>query len=82
MRAAMTYAFGRLYGCGNRSWQLDESREVMVGNPSISDEVSNYMLALRRRKVRKNLNFMYLSDLTPYIVGRFREVKPPPAPVQ
>jgi hypothetical protein len=66
MRAAMTYAFGRLYGCGNRSWQLDESRGVMVGNPSISDEVSNYMLALRRRKVRKNfLNFFYLSDLTP-----------------
>lgn len=55
MRAAMTYAFGRLYGCGNRSWRLDDARGVMVGNPSISDEVSNYMLALRRRKVKKDL---------------------------
>ncbi|KAF8812056.1 hypothetical protein BYT27DRAFT_7088146 [Phlegmacium glaucopus] len=52
MRAAMTYAFGRLYGCGNRSWQMDESQGVMVGNPSISTEVSNYMLALHRRKVQ------------------------------
>jgi len=51
MRAAMTYAFGRLYSCGNRSWQMDESRGVMVGNPSISTEVSDYMLALHRRKV-------------------------------
>jgi len=62
MRAAMTYAFGRLYGCGNRSWQMDEFRGVMVGNPSISTEVSDYMLALHRRKVRPylGLNFLIL----------------------
>jgi len=51
----MTYAFGRLYSCGNRPWQMDESQGVMIGNPSISDEVSNYMLALHRRNVRKDL---------------------------
>jgi len=62
MRAAMTYAFGRLYGCGNQSWQMDEFRGVMVGNPSISTEVSDYMLTLHRHKVRPylGLNFLIL----------------------
>lgn len=51
MRAAMTYAFCRLHGLGNMNWQraIDGS---MVGNPSISEEVSRYIVSLHRRKVK------------------------------
>ena len=52
MRAAMTYAFGRLYGHGSMHWQRSPLGDGMVGNPSISEGVSRYMLSLRRRKVQ------------------------------
>lgn len=53
MRAAMTYAFGRLQGLGNMPWHESElHRGEMLGNPSVSVEVSSYMCSLRRRKVR------------------------------
>ena len=52
MRAAMTYAFGRLYGLGTLPWHQSEVTGAMVGNPSVSDTVSSYMVSLRRRKVR------------------------------
>lgn len=52
MRAAMTYAFGRLHGLGGLPWHRSEATGAMVGNPSISDTVSSYMVSLRRRKVR------------------------------
>lgn len=52
MWAAMTYVFTRDYKLGSVQWH--ESEMVpgrMVGNPSISSEVANYMSGLRRRKV-------------------------------
>ncbi|KAH9166581.1 hypothetical protein EDB89DRAFT_1857289 [Lactarius sanguifluus] len=51
MRASMTYAFGRLHGLGSRDWHCSEGGS-MVGNPSVSEMVSQYMLSLHRRKVR------------------------------
>ncbi|KAH9012933.1 hypothetical protein EDB85DRAFT_2221837 [Lactarius pseudohatsudake] len=51
MRASMTYAFGRLHGLGSRDWHCSEGGS-MVGNPSVSEMVSRYMLSLHRRKVR------------------------------
>jgi hypothetical protein len=51
MRAAVTYAFGRLHGLGSLPWHASESTGRMVGNPSVSNEVSSYMVSLRRRKV-------------------------------
>ncbi|KAK7025742.1 hypothetical protein R3P38DRAFT_3316397 [Favolaschia claudopus] len=39
MRAAMTYAFGRLYGLGSLPWHESESTGRMVGNPSVSETV-------------------------------------------
>ncbi|KAG2044366.1 hypothetical protein BDR03DRAFT_930434 [Suillus americanus] len=53
MRASMTYAFGRLSGLGNMPWhKSDIGGGIMVGNPSISVEVSSYMCSLRRCKVK------------------------------
>jgi hypothetical protein len=60
MRASMTYAFGRLHSLGNLPWHNLKSSDssdaaagggVMIGNPSISVEVSSFMCSLRRRKV-------------------------------
>jgi hypothetical protein len=50
MRAAMSYAFGRLHRLGNIPWQEVESGRP-TGNPSVSELVSSYMVSLRRRKV-------------------------------
>ena len=50
MRASMTYAFGRIHGLGSMHWQ--HSADGMIGNPSVSEEVSRYMLSLRQRKVQ------------------------------
>ncbi|KAG1745636.1 DNA breaking-rejoining enzyme [Suillus lakei] len=53
MRVSMTYAFGRLCGLVNMLWhESDIRRGIMVGNPSISVEVSSYMCSLRRCKVQ------------------------------
>ena len=49
MHAAMTKIFSREYGLGSLEWH--RTRDGMVGNPSISPEVANYMSGLRRRKV-------------------------------
>ena len=49
MRAAMTKIFSCEYGLGSLEWH--RTRDGMVGNPSISPEVANYMSGLRRRKV-------------------------------
>jgi hypothetical protein len=54
MRASMTYAFGRIYGLGSMHWH-DAGGSVNgnpVGNPSVSEMVSRYMLSLHRRKVK------------------------------
>ncbi|KAG2032395.1 DNA breaking-rejoining enzyme [Suillus americanus] len=53
MRASMTYAFGKLCGLGNMHWHESNAGDgTMVGNPSISVEVSLFMCSLRRRKVQ------------------------------
>jgi hypothetical protein len=46
MRASMTYAFGRIHGLGSMHWQHSPLGEGMVGNPSVSEVVSRYMLSL------------------------------------
>lgn len=50
MRASMTYLFGRTLGLGSRPWQKSEVSGKMTGNPSISEQVSSYMMSLRTRK--------------------------------
>ncbi len=50
MRAALTYRFGRLAARGNTDWSLGENGK-WKGNPSMSLQVSRYMVSLRRRKV-------------------------------
>ncbi|KAJ6522310.1 DNA breaking-rejoining enzyme [Mycena vulgaris] len=52
MRAAMTYAFGRLCGLGSLPWHASEGSGNMVGNPLVSETVATYMTSLRRREVR------------------------------
>ncbi|KAG1752751.1 uncharacterized protein EDB91DRAFT_1343747 [Suillus paluster] len=52
MRASMTYGFGKLKGLGNMPWHESDVGATMVGNPSISVEVSSFMCSLRRRKVQ------------------------------
>ncbi|KAF9233222.1 hypothetical protein BU15DRAFT_54200 [Melanogaster broomeanus] len=54
MRAAVTYAFGRLHGLGDMPWHESEvpGSSRMLGNPSISVQVSTYMSSLCRRKVQ------------------------------
>lgn len=52
MRAAVSYGFGRVHGCGNIPWRKSELTNNWIGNPSVSELVSTYMLSLRRRKVR------------------------------
>ena len=52
MRASMTYAFGHTHGLGSMHWQRSQVDGHMVGNPSVSEAVSTYMMSLRRRKVR------------------------------
>ena len=51
MRASITYAFGHVWKLGTLPWHENESTGRWVGNPSVSNEVSAYMLSLRRRKV-------------------------------
>lgn len=51
MRASITYAFGRVWKLGILPWHQKEMSDEWVGNPSVSDAVSTYMLSLRRRKV-------------------------------
>lgn len=52
----MTYAFGRLHGLGDMPWHESEvpGSRAMLGNPSVSVQVSSYMCSLRRRKVRQH----------------------------
>ena len=52
MRASMTYAFGRVHGLGSMHWQPSQVDGSMIGNPSVSEMVSRYMLSLHRRKVK------------------------------
>ncbi|KAJ3711920.1 hypothetical protein C8R42DRAFT_560700, partial [Lentinula raphanica] len=44
MRAAATFGFGRMCGLGNLGWHRSEFSGKMLGNPSVSETVSSYML--------------------------------------
>nr|GAT54551.1 predicted protein [Mycena chlorophos] len=46
MRATATYAFGRLAGLGAEPWHRSEVSGQMIGNPSVSEAVSRYMVQL------------------------------------
>ncbi|KAJ7652342.1 DNA breaking-rejoining enzyme [Mycena polygramma] len=46
MRAAATYGFGRIHGLGSLPWQKSEVSGKMIGNPSVSEAVSRYMLTV------------------------------------
>jgi hypothetical protein len=52
MRASMTYAFGRLLKLGSLAFHYNQASASWIGNPSVSEAVSTYMLSLRRRKVK------------------------------
>ncbi|KAJ7499117.1 DNA breaking-rejoining enzyme [Mycena latifolia] len=53
MRAAMMYTFGRIHRLGSVPWQEGfPGSGRMLGNPSVSEIVSSYMVSLRRRKAR------------------------------
>lgn len=63
MRAAATYLYARLLQLGSVPWHKSELTGKMVGNPSISEVVSTYMLSLRRRKVRLSLQNSHVFPL-------------------
>ncbi|KAJ3760308.1 DNA breaking-rejoining enzyme [Lentinula raphanica] len=53
MRAAATFGFGRIHGLGMQVWHRSEITGKWMGNPSVSETLSCYMLSLRRRKTLK-----------------------------
>ncbi|KAF8131341.1 hypothetical protein K438DRAFT_1557471 [Mycena galopus ATCC 62051] len=79
MRAAMTYAFGRLLGLGSLPWHQSESTGKMVGNPSVSETVATYMTSLRRRKVRAGETATSARAITEETLGRLYEFNNQPA---
>ncbi|KAJ3926810.1 MAG: DNA breaking-rejoining enzyme, partial [Lentinula lateritia] len=52
MRAAATFGFGRVHGLGMQAWHRSETTGRMLGNPSVSETLTSYMLSLRRRKTQ------------------------------
>ncbi|KAF8801122.1 hypothetical protein BYT27DRAFT_7072917, partial [Phlegmacium glaucopus] len=69
MHASMTYVFGRMYGLGSLPWHYDNTQDLMVGNPSVSEKVSSYMVSLRRRKVQAGEVASSARAITPEIMG-------------
>jgi len=59
MRAAMTSKFAEIPAVGKTPWHYDDVAKKMKGNPSISTQVSSYMLSLHKRKVRDSPFFFY-----------------------
>ncbi|KAF9016828.1 hypothetical protein BDP27DRAFT_1280690, partial [Rhodocollybia butyracea] len=53
MRAAATFGFGRVHGLGMLAWHRSEVSGKMLGNPSVSETLTSYMLSLRCRKTLK-----------------------------
>ncbi|KAJ7462922.1 DNA breaking-rejoining enzyme [Mycena latifolia] len=68
MRAAATYSFGRLNGLGSLPWQKSEVSGNMLGNPSISEDVSRYIISLRKKKVRAGEVATSARAITPEII--------------
>ncbi|KAE9382880.1 hypothetical protein BT96DRAFT_775201, partial [Gymnopus androsaceus JB14] len=70
MRAAATFGFGRMYGKGRAPWHESEVTGEMVGNPSVSEMVSGYMVSLRRRKVQSGEEQTSARAITPELIGK------------
>ncbi|KAF9041858.1 DNA breaking-rejoining enzyme [Rhodocollybia butyracea] len=70
MRAAATFGFGQLVGKGRTPWSVSEVTSEMVGNPSVSEMVSCYMVSLRRRKVQSGEEQTSARAITPEFIGR------------
>ncbi|KAG6819067.1 hypothetical protein H0H93_015786 [Arthromyces matolae] len=70
MRAAATYGFGRLHGLGSLPWHESEISGKKIGNPSVSNEVSSYMVSLRRRKVHGGEASTSARAITPDILKK------------
>ncbi|KAJ6533268.1 DNA breaking-rejoining enzyme, partial [Mycena sp. CBHHK59/15] len=70
MRAAATYGFGRIHGLGSLPWQRSEVTCKMLGNPSVSETVSRYMMSLRKRKVRGGETATSARAITPEILRK------------
>ncbi|KAF8179760.1 DNA breaking-rejoining enzyme [Mycena galopus ATCC 62051] len=70
MRASTTYGFGRLNHLGSLPWQKSEISGKMLGNPSISEDVSRYMVSLRKKKVRAGEVATSARAITPEIIAR------------
>ncbi|EKM84332.1 hypothetical protein AGABI1DRAFT_33038, partial [Agaricus bisporus var. burnettii JB137-S8] len=70
MRAAMTFAFGRVHRLGKNAWHLNQMSGKMDGNPSLATDVSAYMLSLRRRKVQAGEAASSARAITPDIMQR------------
>ncbi|KAK7006941.1 DNA breaking-rejoining enzyme [Favolaschia claudopus] len=68
MRAACTYGFGRLHGLGSIPWQKSEYSGKMLGNPSIFEDVSRYMVSLRKKNVRNGEVATSARAITPEIL--------------
>lgn len=52
----MSHKFGREFGLGTTVWMENPLKlGTFIGNPSLSMTVSQYMVSLRRRKVRLKL---------------------------
>ncbi|KAF8214112.1 hypothetical protein K438DRAFT_1548626, partial [Mycena galopus ATCC 62051] len=68
MCASATYGFGRLNRLGSLPWQKSEVSGNMLGNPSISEDVSCYMDSLRKKKVRAGEVATDMRAITPVVL--------------
>ncbi|KAK7062101.1 hypothetical protein R3P38DRAFT_3303144 [Favolaschia claudopus] len=75
MRAAMTYAFGRLNGLGSLPWHESEATGRMVGNPSVSETVRAGETATSARAItQETLLELYMFNNQPEI-AKVKEYK-------
>ncbi|KAF8239232.1 hypothetical protein L208DRAFT_1238763 [Tricholoma matsutake] len=65
MWASMTYIFSCIYGLRSLPWHKNETTRKMVGNPSVSQTISSYMLSLRHQKVQSGETTMSAHAITP-----------------
>ncbi|KAE9389537.1 hypothetical protein BT96DRAFT_782488, partial [Gymnopus androsaceus JB14] len=70
MRAAATFGFDCLYGKGRTPWAVSEVTGEMVGNPSVSEMVSCYMVSLRCRKVQSGEEQTSARAIIPELIGK------------
>ncbi|KAK7001192.1 hypothetical protein R3P38DRAFT_3327245 [Favolaschia claudopus] len=85
MRAAMTYAFGRLYGLGSLPWHESESTGRMVGNPSVSETVRVGEPATSARAITQETllelykfnNIPEIAKVKQYTAGSRKAIKEP-----